>query len=623
MSIFPLVTFGLTAFALPALIAVNALVANNQLSLWLRHRGERLHLTWTLWSGLGLAFLVSRCLQHYATGAAMTLFSIRLQYAIALAMMVSLLLVVRQQVMKPPSRRTTVAVGLATVLIGAALFVDDVVETGPVFLRTDLIGQQFLEGRPGHLTAVYMLLLALATTVCLRTISRHGGGISRARRVGILVAIGAVSAAGMNDILMSYGLDTLRLADFASAAIALAVDHVMVHDYHQMVANMEGVVAERTSALRSATASARTAEASFRDLIDATPDGVVVARAGRIVFANSAAARFFDQVDGAALTGRGAIELVQPDDRERAQTALDEVDAQGRASPAQEERYLVNGAAGRVAEVVRVPLLFEGARTVATILRDVTERRMMAEQLQFAERMASLGTLAAGVAHEINNPMSYVLANLEFLSELLVDGIAGPRPTPDAEVAELIAEAGNGARRVVHIVRDLKAFSRRADTDPLAPIALEQVLDTASEMALAQIRQRARLEREYAGATMVLGNQVRLGQVFVNLVVNAAQAIPEGQQTGSHRIVLRTYVDGAGHPVAEVEDSGAGIDPTVRSRIFDPFFTTKPVGVGTGLGLSSALGIISSLGGTIDADARAGGGTIMRVRFPRMAEAVA
>jgi signal transduction histidine kinase len=261
------------------------------------------------------------------------------------------------------------------------------------------------------------------------------------------------------------------------------------------------------------------------------------------------------------------------------------------------------------------------ARHAASLRAAIAEREKMEEQLRFAERMASLGTLAAGVAHEINNPMTYVLSNLDYVAEELTNRGAPAWGDAEPSLEKLIAEAQDGAGRVVKIVRDLKAFSRHSDDDPLTPIALERALDIAAEMATSHIRRRATLERYYQGSTKVMGNDVRLGQVFVNLVINAAQAIPEGGDPSRHRIALRTYFDDEGRAVAEVEDSGAGIDPEVLPRVFDPFFTTKPVGVGTGLGLSSAMGIVSALGGTIDIDSAIGAGTRVRVRLPSLRDA--
>lgn len=258
------------------------------------------------------------------------------------------------------------------------------------------------------------------------------------------------------------------------------------------------------------------------------------------------------------------------------------------------------------------------ARHAESLRQANAERKQLQENLRFAERMASLGTLAAGVAHEINNPMTYVLGNLEYIAEELKQQPVPAWGSADPSLEQLVAEAQDGARRVVRIVRDLKTFSRQSDNDPLEPLDLESALDTAADMVRAQIRHRARLERDYRGDTLVLGDNVRLGQVFVNLVVNAVQAIPDGSDPERHRITLRTYLDDKGHAVAEVEDTGTGIEPAHMARLFDPFFTTKPIGIGTGLGLSSAMGIVSALGGTIDVESQVGVGTKVRVRLPHL-----
>jgi PAS domain S-box-containing protein len=608
----------LTALALPGLIAVTGIAAFNQIWLWLSHRNERLHLHWATWCAIGVAILVARYLHHAAEDSAQAHLAIRLQYALGAAAVLTMVVIVRTHVQRPIGRRALLAIVGSTVLLSCGLFIDGVVTRGPAFVRTDMLGQTFLDVPTGSLTWLYLGLLSFATSVCVVSIARYGRAMTRQRRIGIILTLTACSAAGTNDVLMGIGvINTVRLVEYATVLVALSVDLLLVHDYHSMVADMEGLVSERTAALRVATASARSAEESFRALIDASPDGVIVAHDGRIGFANTAAARFVGRDRREALAGLDPLDLVHPVDRMRAKAALDHAPGLGRANRRQEERWLGAGGEMRIAETVRVPLRFEGRDSVVTIIRDVTEHKEMQEKLQFAERMASLGTLAAGVAHEINNPMSYLLGNLEFLREEIASRTIVAGSEDAREFDALLAEAEHGARRVVHIVRDLKAFSRKTDDEPLTPVALEEILDTASDMAANQIRQRAHLERDYRGSTMVVGNRVRLGQVFLNLVVNAAQAIPHGADASVNRVVLRTYVDPSGLPVAEVEDTGTGIDPAVRARIFDPFFTTKPVGIGTGLGLSSALGIVTALGGTIEVNSTTGAGTIMRVRLPR------
>ncbi|MCM2333647.1 MAG: PAS domain S-box protein, partial [Anaeromyxobacteraceae bacterium] len=247
-----------------------------------------------------------------------------------------------------------------------------------------------------------------------------------------------------------------------------------------------------------------------------------------------------------------------------------------------------------------------GRRFFQGIVRDITERRRLELQLQLADRMASVGTLAAGVAHEINNPLAYVLANLDFaIGELA-------RPTPEAaEVQRALAEARDGAVRVREVVRDLKAFSRGRDQER-ERLDVGRVLQTAVGLAQNEIRHRARLSLELQPIPPVLGSEHRLGQVFLNLLINAAQAIPEGQAE-TNLVNVATSLADDGRVAVEITDTGAGIPEALLPRIFDPFFTTKPVGVGTGLGLSIVHGIVSGMGGEIKVRSDPGHGSIFTV----------
>jgi PAS domain S-box-containing protein len=250
-----------------------------------------------------------------------------------------------------------------------------------------------------------------------------------------------------------------------------------------------------------------------------------------------------------------------------------------------------------------------GRRFFQGISRDITERRRMELQLQLADRMASVGTLAAGVAHEINNPLAYVLANLDFaLAELAAPG-AGPE-----ELARALGEAREGAVRVREIVRDLKSFSRVSEEER-EPVDVRKVLQTAVGLAQNEIRHRARLAIEYGEVPSVMASEHRLGQVFLNLLINAAQAIPDGA-ADRNLVNAATFVGEDGRVAVEITDSGTGIPAEVLPRIFDPFFTTKPVGVGTGLGLSIAHGLVTELGGDLSVRSELGSGTIFTVRLP-------
>jgi len=250
-------------------------------------------------------------------------------------------------------------------------------------------------------------------------------------------------------------------------------------------------------------------------------------------------------------------------------------------------------------------------------MMDVTEQRSLQQHLLQADRMASIGTLAAGVGHEINNPLAYVLGALEFVgAELARLAPALPARRID-EARAAIGEALEGAERIKHVVRDLKTFSR-ADEDQKSALDLRLVLDSSINIAMNEIRRRARLVKDYRPTPLVLGSEARLGQVFLNLLINAAQAIPEGRsQENEVRVVTGT--DAAGRVFVEIRDTGAGIPQAIAGRIFEPFFTTKPVGVGTGLGLSICRNIVEAHQGEIRVRENAGRGTVFRVDLPAVA----
>ena len=247
-------------------------------------------------------------------------------------------------------------------------------------------------------------------------------------------------------------------------------------------------------------------------------------------------------------------------------------------------------------------------------LRGRAEREKMTAQLMLADRMVSVGTLAAGVAHEINNPLAYLIASLDFLDRELKGMAQNLPPSSFAELGEAIAEAREGAGRVKHVVRDLKTFSR-VDKERTSRIDVRPVIESSINIAFNEIKYRARLVREYGATPLVRADEGRLGQVFLNLLINAAQAMPEGRAT-ENEIRVVTRADDSGRALVEVRDSGPGISPDVLDRIFEPFFTTKPIGVGTGLGLSICRSIVIAAGGEISVESKVNEGTVFRVLLP-------
>jgi len=233
--------------------------------------------------------------------------------------------------------------------------------------------------------------------------------------------------------------------------------------------------------------------------------------------------------------------------------------------------------------------------------------------------MATVGTLAAGVAHGINNPLAYMISNLtcaeEDLGMLLRD-----LPREDLRrglVEELIkmnTETLEGANRVRVLVRDLKAFSALRD-DNVEAVDLEAVLDTTLQLASAELRFRATLERKYTRTPPVLGNRGHLTQIALNLLINAARAMPVGRTT-ENRIVVRTTFEDPGMVRMVVEDTGCGMPQEVVDHVFDPFFTTRSMSEGVGMGLAICHGLVVGMGGQIELDSQPGRGTRVSVILP-------
>ncbi len=362
---------------------------------------------------------------------------------------------------------------------------------------------------------------------------------------------------------------------------------------------------------KQAEAALRRSEEGFRALIENAPEAIFVHRGGPLVYVNPAALQFLG-LPASEVVGASVLRFVHPEDQEQARGLLDVAPAQVRGE-VRELRFSRPHGRVMTAEVSCLSVVFHGEPATVVSARDTTERVQMQARLVLSDRLVAMGTLAAGVAHEINNPLAFVISNLSFLATELRT-LAGELPLGRVEeVEEVLREAAMGANRVRQIVSDLKMFSRAEEDTPTA-VNLQNVLESALTIARAELRSRARVVRDFQEVPPVEGSEGRFGQVFLNLLINAAQAIPQGQpERNEIRVTLRAEQE---HVHVEVTDTGAGIPPEMRSRIFDPFFTTKPVGEGTGLGLFVCQGIVARFGGEISMESEVGKGTTFRVSLP-------
>ena len=251
-------------------------------------------------------------------------------------------------------------------------------------------------------------------------------------------------------------------------------------------------------------------------------------------------------------------------------------------------------------------------RAIVSVV-DMTAERELQQRLLLAERMSAIGTLTASIIHEIKNPLTFVWNHLRSMRKS-----ADSLPV---ETASLLEEAYDGTERIRVISNEIGVLSHGGDGAEIETVNLKQVLDSAVRIAGPELQHRANVVREYEeGNLYVRGSRTRVSQVFLNLIVNAAQAIEPGDKA-QNTITIRARSTERDRVCIEVQDTGPGISPQLLRRIFDPFVTTKPAGRGTGLGLSICRRIVHSLEGTIELKSHPGQGTVARVILPKAARA--
>jgi PAS domain S-box-containing protein len=352
-------------------------------------------------------------------------------------------------------------------------------------------------------------------------------------------------------------------------------------------------------------------ESNFRHLMEIAPEPFGILRDGKFVFANAAYAGVlgFSRVED--LYGYSVADFVNPDEVESLKARGKFIREGGRPSPTIYHARRRDGST-ILLEASSGPCEYEGHPAVVTMGRDVSARNALDAQLVQADRLAAIGTMAAGVAHEINNPLAYLMLNLDWIARKLPDSASDPSSVE--ALIEVLREAHRGAERVASIVRELRTFSR-ADAETRCRVDLAAVARSSIKMAGHELRHRARVSTSFEPAGFVWANESRLEQVVLNLLLNAAHAMPETRTT-SNEIRVQVRKDGDATIVLEVSDNGEGIAQEILPRIFDPFFTTKPRGVGMGLGLSICHGIVTSLGGQITVHSTPSEGTTFRVALP-------
>lgn len=263
---------------------------------------------------------------------------------------------------------------------------------------------------------------------------------------------------------------------------------------------------------------------------------------------------------------------------------------------------------------VAVEMLELRAAENAARHRGPAERSSGEVQLLLTERLLAMGTLAAGVAHEINNPLAFVTSNLAFIAERLA---LLPQDPVLLELERAAREAHEGAERISQSVRDLRTLSKDDEALPKRPIDVRPLLDSCLQLAASEVAPRALVERDFRAVPEVFSSHARLAQIFLNLILNAAWSIPEGR-AAENRIWISTSTDAEGRAVVVVRDTGQGLSPEQVRRLFEPFFSAAPMTArrGAGLGLAICHGIITALGGEISVESEVQKGSTFRVALP-------
>jgi PAS domain S-box-containing protein len=370
----------------------------------------------------------------------------------------------------------------------------------------------------------------------------------------------------------------------------------------------------------------------FRELIENAPEAVSVFDGRRLCYANPAAVRLFGYESAEDIASLPWTALVHPDDRAILEERARQIAMTGQSLEPVAYRLLRKDGSSLLVEVSSAPILWAGQRAVLSCGRDISARKALEAKQAQTQRLASLGTMLAGIAHELNNPLTYALLALEHVREALAEGVVD-------EARGSLEELGTGLSRIETLVRRLRAFSREDGRSPTA-VSLPEVWAAAARLTSSLVRHRGSLAEDIEPVANVIGSAPRFQQLMVTLVSFAVQRMPEGHEGNEIRVAMRNL--DAQHVIIEVSDNGASIPAAQLPRLFDPFATLGPFvpvaamtsgSEGTSysgpsnlthsLSLAMCHEIVVEAGGTIAVESEPGSSTTFRITLPSMALAEA
>jgi PAS domain S-box-containing protein len=458
---------------------------------------------------------------------------------------------------------------------------------------------------------VLLLYLVWAGGFVTREVA-HSSELSRSERRVLLGGLALYAGSGLTSVASNLGWIGLPvLAEYGPVALGGGLSVLLVHRQRRLETELQSLVEARTAELAAS-------EARYRGLIDNAPIGIFACDPlGRITMRNP---RLFEILGKPGDAARKSDNVLSHP-LGIASGVADTVSSclsRGEVVVA-EHRYTSSW--GRTADVRLIVAPIRSATGTVTgalgLVEDTSERRALEEGLRRSQKLESVGQLAAGIAHEINNPMAFVRTNLAVLREewnALGKDLADVDAPPAlgerfGECESLIDESLEGIERTIAIARDMREFAHTG-SDGRAEVHVNLVLEACVRVAAPHRQGATRLEESYGEVPPVWASAGQLSQVFVNLLVNALQS---AGQVGT--VKVETLLEGD-HAVVRVSDDGSGIAPEHRDRLFDPFFTTKPAGEGTGLGLYVSHEIVRGHGGEIVVTSTPGDGATFEVRLP-------
>jgi PAS domain S-box-containing protein len=439
----------------------------------------------------------------------------------------------------------------------------------------------------------------------------------------------AATGASIREVLCAVDEETRKPAENIASRVlrerraVLRADHLALLDRRGGVVPIEDsgapilgddgeltgvvVVFRNVTEQRRAQEQTRASERRYRTLVEMSPDGVVVQLGGKIVYANAVAVRLFGAKYREQLQGRNVLELIHPAAHEAVRKRIATVE-NGGVAPLREVRIVQLDGSIITTEATAAGIDWQGQTAVQSILRDITDRKAAEAIYIQTEKLATVGRMAASIAHEINNPLAAVMNTLY---------LARKTPLMPPAAMEYLEIAEEELKRVSHITRQVLGFYREGTT--LKWVQMDSIMDSAVDLLQSKIRsKRAQVEKIYRGNLEIKACSGELRQVFSNLLANSLESMDEGG-------VVKIHITG-GHQTPHGErtvrvtlaDSGPGILPEVRPRIFEALFTTKN-DTGTGLGLWVSRQIVEKHGGSIRFRSRSTGektGTVFTILLP-------